>query len=140
MTRPKKIKTDCHIFLLGKAYQRGHHLVQNRLKPYGLTNAQYVVLEVLWQEAGITAVKIGKLLRMDKASLSGILDRMAESGWILKQQDDRDLRMIRIYPSEKADGLKETLIEERRKANEELLSGFTVEEKVLLRRMLLDMV
>ena len=54
--------TDCYIFLLSKAYQKGHKLVQDRLAPYGLTNIQYVVLEVLWHEAGLTAVEIGKQL------------------------------------------------------------------------------
>lgn len=137
---PGKIITDCHIFLLGKAYQKGHNLVQKRLRPYGLTNIQYVVLEVLWQKDGLTAVKIGQLLRMDKATLSGVLDRMAEAGWILKKQDEKDHRMILLFPSEKANQLKEQLIEERRNANAELLSGFSIEEKVLLRRMLLDIV
>jgi len=48
-------------------------------------------------------------------------------------------RLFRLYPTEKANSLKDSLIEGRKKANEELLSDFTMEERVLLRRFLLNM-
>lgn len=130
--------SNCYIFLLSKAYQRGHGLVQKRLQPYGITNVQYVVLEALWKQEGLTAVELGQLLTIDKATLSGILDRMADADLLLKQQDAKDKRMLRLYPSEKANTLKDILIEERMQANEELLAGFTPEERILLRRLLLS--
>jgi len=130
--------SNCYVFLLSKAYQRGHGLVQKRLQPYGVTNVQYVILETLWDREGLTAVELGQLLTIDKATLSGILDRMADAGLLIKRHDPRDRRMLRLYPSEKAHNLKETLVEERKQANEELLTGFTPEERVLLRRLLLS--
>jgi DNA-binding MarR family transcriptional regulator len=130
---------SCFVFLLAKAYQKGHSLVQKRLQPYGVTNNQYVVLEALWQQEGLTAVELGQMLTIDKATLTGILDRMAESDLLVKKHDRQDKRLIRLYPSERSKGFKETLIGERQKANEELLSGFTPEERVLLRRFLLSM-
>jgi DNA-binding MarR family transcriptional regulator len=139
MPKYSKIDTDCYIFLLAKAYQKGHKLVQNRLQPYGLTNIQYVILEVLWQREGIKAAEIGRLLSIDKATLSGILDRMTEAGWINKQQDEKDRRMVGLFPSKKANDLKVKLVQERKAANEELLSKFTMEEKILLRRLLLEL-
>jgi DNA-binding MarR family transcriptional regulator len=50
-----------------------------------LTNLQHLVLEGLWYEAGQTAAELGKMLVMDKATLSGVLDRMSEAGWIEKR-------------------------------------------------------
>jgi len=69
-------KSRCYVYLLSKAYQKGHGLVQKRLLPYGLTNIQYVVLELLWHREGLTAGEIGRLLVIDKATLSDVLDRM----------------------------------------------------------------
>ncbi|MCP4756648.1 MAG: MarR family transcriptional regulator [Proteobacteria bacterium] len=135
-----KINTECFVFLLSKAYQKGHQLVQKRLKPFGLTNVQYVVLEILWHQKGLTAVTLGNRLMIDKATMSGILDRMTDSGLMVKKQDDKDRRMTRLFPSERANELKDRLIEERRNANEELLSGFTSEERIVLRRLLLEIV
>lgn len=140
MNAQNKQLPDCMIFLLSKAYQKGHGLVQNRLRPYGLTNLQYVVLEVLWHAKKITANELGRLLNIDKATLSGVLDRMADGGWLSKQQDPNDKRANRICLEEKAYQLKGDLVEQRRKANEELLSGFSLEERVLLKRLLADLI
>ncbi|MCK9276269.1 MAG: MarR family transcriptional regulator [Syntrophales bacterium] len=129
----------CFIFLLAKAYQRGNNLVQKRLLPYGVTNNQYVILETLWKDEGLTAHELEKRLAIDKATLSGILDRMVESKLLIKRMDLQDRRMLRLFPTGKALSLKKRLVEERQKANEELLSGFTREERILLKRLLMNM-
>jgi DNA-binding MarR family transcriptional regulator len=129
--------SDCYVYLLSKAYQKGQSLVQKRLKKFGLTNLQYLVLEVLWRMEGITASETGKLLSIDKATLSGVIERMIDSQWVIKNQDENDKRVFQLYPSEKANQLKEVLINERKEANNQFLADFTIEERVLLRRLLL---
>jgi DNA-binding MarR family transcriptional regulator len=131
---------DCMIFLLSKAYQKGHGLVQKRLRPHGLTNLQYVVLEVLWKVKELTANELGRMLNIDKATLSGVLDRMADGGWLSRQQDPNDKRVNRISLNEKAYQVKDALVEERKKANDELLAGFSLEERMLLKRLLADLI
>ncbi len=130
---------DCTIFLLAKAYQRSHARFKNRLKPYALTNLQHLVLEGLWFREGQTAAELGKLLILDKATLSGVLDRLDDAGWIVKVHDETDKRTVRIYPSGKADEQKDALIKEREDANTELLAGFSSEEQLLLKRFLKDL-
>ena len=75
---------DCVIFLLAKAYQKAHGHFRKILEPYGLTNIQHAVLEALWYEDGQTAAEIGQFLVLDKATLSGVLVRMQESGWTME--------------------------------------------------------
>lgn len=130
---------ECTVFLLGKAYQKAHGDFKKRLKPFGLTNMQHLVLEGLWYSQGITATELGKTLILDKATLSGVLDRMVEGGWIEKREDPEDARTSCLYPSEKSNRMKEELIEARKQANEELLTGFSTEERVLLKRFLRDL-
>jgi len=130
---------DCTVFLLGKAYQKAHGAFQKRLKPYGLTNMQHLVLEGLWYREGVTAAVLSKCLILDKATLSGVLDRMAEAGWIIRKQDPDDRRIHRLYPSARANRMKDRLIEERKRANEALLSSFSFEERNLLKRLLKDL-
>ncbi len=131
---------DCVVFFLAKAYQKGHNHFKQYLKPFGLTNMQHLVLEALWCQEGFTASELGKNLVLDKATLSGVLDRLAEAGWIEKMPDLEDRRVCRLYPSDKANRMKGELIEARRKANEELLAGFTLEERLLFKRFLMDFV
>ncbi len=139
MLNTRKPLPDCTIFLLAKAYQKAHGRFKDVLKPYGLTNLQHLVLEGLWHEAGQTAAELGKLLVMDKATLSGVLDRMAEAGWIEKRPDPDDRRVVRLFTAPKADEQKTELIVLRQKANEELLARFSLEEQVLLKRLLWDL-
>ncbi|HMA66982.1 MAG TPA: hypothetical protein VKO20_04115, partial [Desulfosalsimonadaceae bacterium] len=64
---------ECMVFLLGKAYQKAHSDFNRRLRPYGLTNMQHLVLEGLWYQPGMTATELSRLLILDKATLSGVL-------------------------------------------------------------------
>jgi DNA-binding MarR family transcriptional regulator len=75
---------------------------------------------------------------LDNATLSGVLDRLAERDWIEKQTDLNDKRLLRVYLTEKAKGLRKELGEEREQANAEILHSLSIEEKVLLKRLLRD--
>ncbi len=130
---------DCIIFLLAKAYQKAHGNFKKRLAPYGLTSIQYLILEALWEEEGVSAGDIGKKLVLDSATLSGVLDRMAEKEWIFKETDLEDRRFLRIYLSDRAKEVRVVLVREREQANDEILRGLTLEEKVLLKRLLRDL-
>lgn len=130
---------DCTIFLLAKAYQKAHGQFKAKLRPYNLTNLQHLVLEGLWVEEGVTAADLGKLLVMDKATLSGVLDRMLDSEWIRKESDPDDGRVFRLYTTKKAAALKEELIALRISANQEMLNNFSYEEQVLFKRLLREL-
>ena len=129
---------DCIVFLLAKAYQKAHGNLKKRLHPYGLTPIQNLILEALREEDGLSAGDIGKKLVLDNATLSGVLDRLADRGWIEKQTDLSDKRLLRIYLTDKAKSLQEQLGVERDQANEEILHALSVEEKILLKRLLRD--
>ena len=130
---------DCTIFLLAKAYQKAHGRFKAMLRPYDLTNLQHLVLEGLWYRQGVTASDLGKLLVLDKATLSGILDRMIDAGWILKKRDLDDKRLFRVFTTEKADKAKQELINLRIRANEELLEGFSDNERAIFKRLLREL-
>jgi DNA-binding MarR family transcriptional regulator len=127
---------DCMVYLLAKAYQKAHGQLKHRIAGYGLTPVQQLVLGALFQEEGISAGDLGKKLLLDPATLSGILDRMSDRGWLVKQVDLEDKRILRIYLTDDARDLEPKLMEARDKANEELLCNLTFEEKVLLKRLL----
>ena len=138
-TLPKQL-SECTVFLLAKAYQRAHGGFKKLLKPYGLTNIQHIVLETLHQEPGGTAVELGKLLTLDKATLSGVIDRLCESDWIARQVDEGDNRVQRLYLKDKALEIITELSEKRDKFDADLLADFSLEERVLLKRLLKELI
>ncbi len=137
--RKREKRPDCTIFLLAKAYQRGHGLIKPMLKQFGLTNMQHLVLEAIWYREGCTQAELSRMLILDKATLSGVVDRLADSNWLEKKEDIMDKRSQRLYSTSKAKENKAALIEIRCKANEELLKDFTHEESVLFKRLLWDL-
>ena len=130
---------DCVIFLLAKAYQRAHGILKEHLRPFGLTTVQQLILAALGMEDGQSAGEIGQKLVLDSATLSGTLERMAENGWISKEADPHDRRVVRIHLTPKAKKLNQELRKARELSNQEILKGLSLEEKVLVKRLLRDM-
>ena len=130
---------DCILFLLSKAYQKAFGNFKRRLQDYGLTPVQSLVLMTIAEEEGLSAGNIGKRLVLDNATLSGVLDRLAEGGWIIKATADDDKRLLQIYLTPKAKEMTRVIIKERDGLNEDILSPLKQEEKLLLKRMLKDL-
>ena len=130
---------DCIVFLLAKAYQRAHSAFKVKLAPFGITPVQHLILVVLGEEDFLSPAEISDRVAMDGATLSGVLDRMAEAGLIKKEGNPEDRRSIRVSLSPKAKRMREELAEQRKSINEELTAKFSLEEKLLLKRMLKDL-
>src|ERR1035437_3216367 len=73
---------DCISFLLGKAYQQVNQVAKRRLTPYGVTPVQFALLQVLWEQDGQSGADLGARLRLDAATITGVLDRLVHAGLI----------------------------------------------------------
>jgi len=130
---------DCIIYLLAKAYQKAHSAFKMKLAPFGITPVQHLILAVLAEEDFLSPAEISDRVAMDGATLSGVLDRMAEAGLIKKEENPQDRRSIRVSLSPKAKKMREELAGQRKSINEELTAKFSLEEKLLLKRLLKDL-
>ncbi|GAB6095017.1 hypothetical protein JCM14469_12690 [Desulfatiferula olefinivorans] len=131
---------DCIVFLIAKANQNAQRILKERLKKYGLTTVQGLILGELFEEDGVTASDIGSRLVLDNATVSGVLDRLLEKGWIKKVADTKDKRVQKIYLTSKEDTqLIRQLFDARKQANEAVLKKLSLEEQLLLKRFLKDL-
>ncbi len=130
---------ECILFLLAKAHQKVYGNFKKRLQSYGITPVQHLVIFALNEEEGVSAGELGKRLTLDNATLSGVLDRLAESGWVIKSPSDEDKRSLKVYLTPKAKERIQELKREADEADNEVLEGFSMEERVLLKRLLRDM-
>lgn len=132
---------DCIVFLLAKGNQKAHRNLKKRLKKFNLTPVQALVLGALEEENGLTASEIGRRLGLDNATVSGVLDRLKESNWIVKKTDPGDRRTHLIFLPDNTEGsLVQEMYRARREANEETMQNLSPEERILLRRLLKDLV
>lgn len=70
------------------------------LKPLGLTYTQYIVLLVLWEKDGISVTEIGERLMLDNGTLSPLLKKLEQAGYITRQRDREDERVVIIRLTE----------------------------------------
>jgi DNA-binding MarR family transcriptional regulator len=130
---------DCVVFLLAKAYQKAHSNLKRRLAPYGLTPIQFLVLEAVKDNGGVSAGDLGKRLTLDSATLSGVLDRLAEKGWIVKKSAEQDRRSLRIDLGPRIARDPVPVPEIRENTNYEVMVNLSEAEKALLKRLLKDL-
>jgi DNA-binding MarR family transcriptional regulator len=100
---------ECIVFQLGKAYQQVNQEARRRLAPYGVTPVQYGLLEVLGETDGQSGTALGERLRLDGATITGLLDRLAEAGFVERRPHPTDRRINAIYLTEKGHAIQQDL-------------------------------
>lgn len=81
------------------------------LKDYGLTYTQYIVFLALWEkEDGKAKVGcLGKRLHLDCGTLTPLLKKMEESGWISRCRCKADERVVYVSLTDEGWKLREKL-------------------------------
>ena len=70
---------------------------QRLFRPFGITGAQYNVLNVLAERpAGMSQRELGDALVVDRSNVTGLLDRMEKVGWVARADDPKDRRVYRV--------------------------------------------
>ena len=77
------------------------------LKPLGLTYTQYLVFLVLWEKDGITVGEVCSRLMLDNGTLSPLLKKMQQAGYIDKTRSQEDDRIVLITLTEEGRALQE---------------------------------
>ncbi len=77
------------------------------LKPLGLTYTQYIVFLVLWERDGISVTEIGERLMLDNGTLSPMLKKLEQAGYIERKRCREDDRVVRITLTDAGRALQE---------------------------------
>lgn len=77
------------------------------LEPLGLTYPQYLALSALWAEDGQTVGQIGAALMLDSNTLTPLLKRLEQAGWVTRRRDAADERQVRLTLTEAGRALRE---------------------------------
>lgn len=75
--------------LITKAYQP-------LLDALGVTYPQYLVLLLLWEHESLTVKKLGEKLLLDSGTLTPLLKRMEQRGWLSRRRAAHDERSVVI--------------------------------------------
>lgn len=76
------------------------------LAPYHLTYPQYLVMLVLWEQDGIPLKAIGGRLQLDSGTLTPLLNKLIQSGYIEKERNELDERALVIKLTDAGQSLR----------------------------------
>ncbi len=77
------------------------------LRPLGLTYTQYLVFLVLWEKDGIPVGEITKRLMLDVGTISPLLKKLEQAGYIRRTRSSADDRVVVITLTEAGKALQE---------------------------------
>lgn len=82
---------------------------EKELKSFGLTYSQYLVLLSLWEENPQTLHSIGQKLDLSSNTLTPLLKRLEQSGWVTRQKSDQDKRQLIVSLTQKGKEQKQPI-------------------------------
>ena len=77
------------------------------LKELGLTYTQYILMLVLWETDGITVGEICERLMLDNGTVSPLLKKLQNEGYLEKKRSEKDDRIVIVSLTEKGRELQE---------------------------------
>ena len=80
------------------------------LKELGLTYTQYIVMMVLWERGEVSSRDLADCLHLDYGTLTPVLKRLEQAGYILRERSSEDERLLTISITEKGSGLKDKAV------------------------------
>jgi MarR family transcriptional regulator for hemolysin len=64
---------------------------------YGITRAQWAVLAKVERFEGLKQTELAEQMEMQPITLTRLIDRLCDNGWIERRSDDADRRVNRLY-------------------------------------------
>ena len=80
------------------------------------------------EEEGLLPSELAEKTCQDRATITGLLDRLEKDGWIERKPDNRDRRSLRIYLTPYAREKRASTLELFEKTNQVFLNKFTQQE------------
>lgn len=126
-------------FLVGKIKQIQGRVFEKLLADHGISEfngAQGRILFVLWDRDDIPIRELSDRTGLAKTTLTSMLDRLEQSGHVLRTADPRDRRSMRIRLTDQAKGLREQYDAVSLEMSRLFYQGFSDEEILAFERNL----
>ena len=124
-------------FLIAQVGRRHHKRAHALLEELGLYHGQPRLLGALWREEGQTQSELAGRLRVRPATMTKMLQRMAEAGFVERRRDSKDQRLVRVYLTDAGRQVQEKVHQVWAQMEHDVLEGFDPAERRQLRAYLL---
>lgn len=121
---------------LSKTNQVGQRVWKKLMSGYNVTASQGMVLNFLYDKDRVTARELGDRIKLDSATLTGILGRMERAKLIERLEHPSDRRAIVVTLTETGRSVASGTFSEIKRANKIFLQALSVDEQKELKKML----
>jgi DNA-binding MarR family transcriptional regulator len=121
--------TECINFLLTITQKTVSQFFFEKIGSCDVTPGQYSVLKCLWTKEPQTPSQIGQSLMLDSASMTGLLDRLANKNLLKRIPHEGDRRAIQVVLTPEGKALESELSALIVEANKDVLVSFSNEEQ-----------
>lgn len=125
--------------LMGQLMRAKHNRMAQLIGSKGVHPGQAQLLLFLNKNEGLTQKELGEKVDLKPATITIMLNRMEKAGLAERRPDKEDLRISRVYMTEKGRQTEHGLTAAVDKVQQEAYHGFSEEELMLMRRFLLHM-
>ena len=80
------------------------------LKKLGLTYTQYIVMMVMWEKETVSSRELAESLHLDYGTLTPVLKMLESSGYLNRNRDPRDERLLLLTITEEGKALKDEAV------------------------------
>src|ERR1041384_5727891 len=96
--RPMRGSVDMNfLFTLGEVQRMVRAYADRQAARYGITRAQWAVLAKVERTEGLKQTELAEQMEMQPITLTRLIDRLSDNGWIERRSDDTDRRVNRLY-------------------------------------------
>jgi len=101
-----------------------------------ITVDQWGILNLLWEQDGLTPVELARRADKDKPNVTRLLNILEDKGLISRQADSQDRRSYRIHLTEAGVALKEPLLDLGGICQKQACQGLSRQEMATLKHLL----
>lgn len=102
---------------------------ESHARSLGLSSAQWRLLVRLWKEGRATQARLAELMEIEPISVSRLVTRMEQAGWVERQTDPNDRRIRLVVPTERTLTAFSDIQEVAAGVYDEALAGLSDEER-----------
>jgi MarR family transcriptional regulator, transcriptional regulator for hemolysin len=84
-------------FILAELQRLTRAYADKEAARYGITRAQWAVLAGVERNEGMKQTELAEQLEMQPITLTRLIDKLCDNGWIERRGDDNDRRINRLY-------------------------------------------
>ncbi|MGG0849147.1 MarR family winged helix-turn-helix transcriptional regulator [Peribacillus simplex] len=127
---------DCMNFLLSASQNKVFKYFSKLLEEFGVTPAQYGVLNCLWREGQLSPKQIGEMVYLEAPTVSGILDKLQKAELIERSVDPKNRRNVLVMATQKSKEIRDEVEAATIKLNNKVLQNLSDNDKVVLKKAL----